>query len=343
MVYRLFFPLLLLLLMLLVFGTLAEESEPGELRVAVLPFSSSADLDGAVCAELFATQLARSSKIIVVERSKLDAILKEQRLQASGFVSSETASEIGELSGATHLLMGEVSEDAKTIVISARLVDVESGVVVLSDLAPGSREAYLHTVINMSSDFVYLLTGEAPSLGGESLVPPEMLRAFQGFEENPNALVEESDFRLTVKLNREGDTPVYHLGETLSISAEVERDSYVYIFNISGAGGVKVIFPNQAVRDNFVAAGGSVHFPPEGANYEWELGAPAEGLEYIIAVATEVPVEFVPAFEELIAANAFPEIADDGGLFLTKQINVKLKEEKADTFGFGFVRFYLAE
>jgi len=318
-------------------------TEDKPLRIAVLPFAVSGDFDGVICASLFAAQLARSEKITVLERARLEDLLSEQHLQLSGFVDPEAVVNVGKITGAAYLLMGEIVEDSNTIIISTRLVDCETGEILLPDTASTGRDAYLHTIINMACDCVYALTGDVPSLGGESLVPQEMLDAMGDFKGDPNALMKNSEFGVKVALNEEGDTPVYHLGKNLSIKVTVERDSYLYIFNISKTGGAKVIFPNMGARDNFIRAGQSVVFPAADATYEWTLGAPAEGLEYIIAVATETPVEFVSGFSDLIANNAFPEIGGSGSEFLAKQINVTLKAEKAHSFGFGFARFYLAE
>jgi TolB-like protein len=330
-----------------IFACISVQAEPDEdskpLVIGVVKFKSTTSLDGDVIAGLFSTQLARSSELTVVERTQLDKILEDQRLDISGFIDEETAKQAGGLLGTTHLLMGEITADENLMVVNIRLVDATTGQVVFSDRTVTSADAYLNTIINMGCDLAYKLTGEMPALGGEGFVPQEMLEAIGKSEADPNLLFKKSAYRLLVEINKKGDSPVYHIGDTLSMSVKPERDCYLYVFNISETGGVKVIYPNQVARDNFVKAGQVVRFPPEGAPYKWTLGAPAEGLEYIIAVATELPIEFVPGFSKLLEDEAFPTITDDSNDFLTKQINVTLVDENKDEFGVGFIRYYLAE
>lgn len=58
---------------------------------------------------MLANELASTEKFKVVERSKLDAVLQEQDLAASGRVSKSSAAKIGKLTGAKYLVMGTVS------------------------------------------------------------------------------------------------------------------------------------------------------------------------------------------------------------------------------------------
>jgi len=58
---------------------------------------------------MLTNELASTDKFRVVERSKLDAVLAEQDLGASGRVSGRTAAKIGKLTGAQYLVTGTVS------------------------------------------------------------------------------------------------------------------------------------------------------------------------------------------------------------------------------------------
>lgn len=97
-------------------------------RIAVLDFDSASGISnwwssyswggnfrpGEAVASALTTRLANSSKFVVVEREALDAILREQKLGASGAVSPETASEMGRLIGARYLVIGTVTEFSLT-------------------------------------------------------------------------------------------------------------------------------------------------------------------------------------------------------------------------------------
>jgi len=60
-------------------------------------------------ASMLTNELAAGKKFKMVERKKLDAVLKEQDLGASGRVKASTAAKIGKLTGAKYLVMGTVT------------------------------------------------------------------------------------------------------------------------------------------------------------------------------------------------------------------------------------------
>ena len=60
-------------------------------------------------AGMLTNELASTDKFRMVERSKLDHVLEEQDLGASGRVSKHSAAQVGKLTGAKYLVMGTVS------------------------------------------------------------------------------------------------------------------------------------------------------------------------------------------------------------------------------------------
>ena len=58
---------------------------------------------------MLTNELAGTEKFKVVERAKLDHVLNEQDLGASGRVSKSSAAKVGKLTGAQYLVMGTVS------------------------------------------------------------------------------------------------------------------------------------------------------------------------------------------------------------------------------------------
>jgi curli biogenesis system outer membrane secretion channel CsgG len=58
---------------------------------------------------MLTNELATTEKFKVVERSKLEHVLNEQDLAASGRVAKGTAAKVGKLTGAQYLVMGTVS------------------------------------------------------------------------------------------------------------------------------------------------------------------------------------------------------------------------------------------
>ena len=75
------------------------------------------------------SQLIKHKGIDVVERNKIDDILKEQKLQMSGIVDEEKyLVELGKMLGANQVVMGsigKITDDYFTI--TAKLTDIETG------------------------------------------------------------------------------------------------------------------------------------------------------------------------------------------------------------------------
>lgn len=65
---------------------------------------------GTGVAEMLVTALSETRKYTLIERDKLDAVLAEQRLGASGAVTPQTAAKIGRLLGARFIVTGAVTE-----------------------------------------------------------------------------------------------------------------------------------------------------------------------------------------------------------------------------------------
>lgn len=54
------------------------------------------------------TQLVKSRRFDVVERSRVDDLMKEQEFSDSGFISAETAVQVGKMIGADYFVMGKI-------------------------------------------------------------------------------------------------------------------------------------------------------------------------------------------------------------------------------------------
>lgn len=109
-------------------------------KVAVLPFRAPTALIGESVADLWVTEILRSGRHEVVERSRLSAVLGEAELALSG-LSSSRAAEIGTMAGADAIVMGTVDEYSTSaqsgrvvpvVSLSARMVDCASGDVLWS-------------------------------------------------------------------------------------------------------------------------------------------------------------------------------------------------------------------
>ncbi|MBI4351275.1 MAG: hypothetical protein HY550_07540 [Elusimicrobia bacterium] len=115
---------------------------PGPL-LAVAAFYGEAgvtETEAAVVRNLVEAELGRTGKFSLVERSRLDFILEENRLQYSGFTAEKSSAELGRASGAQLALFGSVSRDKDGYQITARLVDVASSVILRSETAAAAED-----------------------------------------------------------------------------------------------------------------------------------------------------------------------------------------------------------
>ena len=120
----------------------------------------------------------------------------------------------------------------------------------------------------------------------------------QGAVLSPQAIIVNPvpTYNVEVFVDRDasGDaTPSYAVGEQLTVGVRVSEDAYVYLFDVRSDGTVNQILPNNYDADgqnNFVRAGETKLFPPQGAAYAFQLEAP-EGFDKVIAVASRTQLD----------------------------------------------------
>ena len=88
------------------------------------------------------SELVKLGDFKVVERTKIDEVLKEQKLQMSG-CAEECLIDVGEILGANQIILGSIGKIGGLYTLSAKLVDVESGELLMAsdfDAENGLRE-----------------------------------------------------------------------------------------------------------------------------------------------------------------------------------------------------------
>ncbi|MCE5194351.1 MAG: CsgG/HfaB family protein [Nitrospiraceae bacterium] len=94
-------------------------SEAAKKKVAVLDFEYGTITDrwwpgswniGKGIADMMVTQLVKDGTYSVIERKKLDAIISEQKLGASGLVDASTAAQIGKILGVQYVIIGSITQ-----------------------------------------------------------------------------------------------------------------------------------------------------------------------------------------------------------------------------------------
>lgn len=106
-----------------------------------------------------------STNYVIIERARLNDILKEQQLQLSGAVQDEQELLVGRLLSADYIILGSITTLGDTLLIQSRIVKSDSGEIVKSGLtqSPG-----LHDLPAKTRELVFLILGYTP---GETPVP----------------------------------------------------------------------------------------------------------------------------------------------------------------------------
>ena len=93
-------------------------------------------------ADMLITDLSNVNMLDIVERDKLEALLKEQKLSNSKEFDSNTAAKVGKLLGAQVILTGGYFEMMGSLRIDARFIDVETGKILKSDGVDGQTSSF---------------------------------------------------------------------------------------------------------------------------------------------------------------------------------------------------------
>ncbi|WP_288402817.1 PEGA domain-containing protein [uncultured Deinococcus sp.] len=99
----------------------------------------------------------------------------------------------------------------------------------------------------------------------------------------------QPDLSVSVRVNKDSTgnaNPGYRVGENISISTTVNRDAYVYLFNVDSTGEVTQILPNRIQGGgNFVKANTTAVFPGAGAGFTYSVDGQV-GLNKVLALAS---------------------------------------------------------
>jgi TolB-like protein len=192
--------------------------------VAVLPF---ADLSGRgrsvgeAIRETVTTDLRAISGLRVVERARLDAVLAEQKLQ--GDLDVPRAVAVGKLVGASLIATGAYQRVGNDVRLTARFVDVQSGVVVGGAKVDGPASDFLALQDRVTAELArsagFTVPARArPRLGGGAL---------RGVELYGDALLAQDDERRH-ELLRQAITVEPHLEYAVRDLDDLERRMQTY-------------------------------------------------------------------------------------------------------------------
>ncbi len=124
---------------------LADAPRSGLTTVAIMDFDNNsigedatqfANIGRGMC-QMLITDLSEVPSLRLVEREKIQFVLDELKLQASGAVDKSTAARVGKLVGAQALLFGGVMVNGKDVNVTWRLVSVETGEILKASQTQG--------------------------------------------------------------------------------------------------------------------------------------------------------------------------------------------------------------
>jgi TolB-like protein len=102
--------------------------------------------------DLLITDLASNSKIRLVDRSSIDAVLKEQGMVKANQVDPTTAVRLGKIMGAQYAVVGGFIADGKgNAVLTGRTVDMETTQIANPEKITGKSDDVLGMITSLSS------------------------------------------------------------------------------------------------------------------------------------------------------------------------------------------------
>jgi curli biogenesis system outer membrane secretion channel CsgG len=136
---------------------------------------------GGAATDILVTELTKSGKFVVVERDRMEKIMQEQKFQSQGMTDPQTAAQVGRILGLEAIVVGAVSQfGVKTegsdylisqtkkqvadVTVDIRLVDVQSGQVLMADSGKGQAKSKKGSFLGMGTKGGYDETIEGEAL-----------------------------------------------------------------------------------------------------------------------------------------------------------------------------------
>jgi len=107
----------------------SQPANPARPHIAVLNLEARgiSDDDAATLSERLRSHLVRTGAFVVLNRSRMQDILKEQGFQQSGCMTTECAVRIGVMLNVQKIVSGSIGKIGKTYAIDIVVIDVETG------------------------------------------------------------------------------------------------------------------------------------------------------------------------------------------------------------------------
>jgi curli biogenesis system outer membrane secretion channel CsgG len=139
-------------------------------RIGIVDFENKAPYGqgrlGNTATDILITELTKTGKFIVVERDKINSLMAEQKFGESGAVDPNTAAKVGRILGLNAIVTGAVTgfgvdttgseyiltsskKQTAKATVDIRVVDVETGQILLADSGEGVATSSEHDVLGL--------------------------------------------------------------------------------------------------------------------------------------------------------------------------------------------------
>lgn len=158
---------------------------PPKKKISVMEFENKSAYGqrrlGTAASDILMTELGKSGKFILIERTKLDKIQEEQKLQTTGLIDANTVSQIGKILGLDAVVIGTVSQfgmkkggsdylitqskqQVAECTVDIRVIEVETGRILYIDSGKGVAKSSKGSFLGMGTKGSYDETIEGESL-----------------------------------------------------------------------------------------------------------------------------------------------------------------------------------
>jgi len=219
------------------------------MKIAVMPFQAPVELVGASIADMVATEILRTYKYELIERSQMEQILQEQSLGVKGVTQNAIAMQIGQILGVQGVIVGTVAEygmravasrELPAVGINIRMIDSETGSIIWTV----SESAIATETISISAFATHLVESMIKQLQNE------WVRIGDTFAVNlasPQIANSHGDIRKAV-------IKVFPASPTIAKDYVLHRSrtqagSYTQITSIANTSQKKIIFEDSGLLD----------------------------------------------------------------------------------------------
>jgi len=352
------------ILLIVIFCFISLQPIPAEEKPAytVVPFKGADEALSMELAEMLMADLGKSGEIRLVDRLHFDNILDELAKMELALIKEEDIIEFGIAEGADKIISGSYTVSGEKISLQVWVSDTKTSAVELSDSIEGNKKDIFYFVHQLANRIHYKIAGlwipedilamTSPSPGPTPA--PELTPLPTETPQYVNPRPEETDPSLYITQEEEirnniidisvdrGEFSTYSRGDSMVISYRASEDCYITLYSIEADGKVRLVFPNKFHKDNFIKAGELYTIPSEQDFWEYIMGG-TPGLESLIAIGSEKPLEIEFQDRELADLEFMPEVNSSPNEFIVESIVPRLNIDKDNRCTVKILKYYLAD